>query len=158
MFFPYELSILVRVKLLGFCLSLIIMDRFLEAQKSTFKQALTEVQHGKKETHWMWFIFPQLDGITLNPSEMNKKYSLTIEEAKLFLAHRTLGSRLRKITQAIETSGKTIKEIFGTDSEKLRSSMTLFDLISPNSIFAKILNSFFQGKRDLKTESLCKME
>jgi uncharacterized protein (DUF1810 family) len=51
------------------------MNRFLEAQKSTFKQALTEITEGEKETHWMWFIFPQLDGITPNPSAMNKKYS-----------------------------------------------------------------------------------
>jgi len=134
------------------------MNRFLEAQKSTFKQALTEITEGKKETHWMWFIFPQLDGITPNPSEMNRKYSLTQDEAVQFLKHRTLGSRLRRITQAIQTSGKTSKEIFGTDSEKLRSSMTLFDLISPHSVFEKILNSYFEGKRDSKTESLFKMD
>jgi uncharacterized protein (DUF1810 family) len=134
------------------------MNRFLEAQKSTFKQAFNEITEGMKETHWMWFIFPQLDGITPNPSEMNKKYSLTAEEAVQFLKHRTLGLRLRKITQAIETSGKSIKDIFGPDSEKLRSSMTLFDLISPNSIFGKILDSYFEGKRDPKTEALFKME
>jgi len=134
------------------------MNRFLEAQKSTFKQALTEITEGEKETHWMWFIFPQLDGITPNPSAMNKKYSLTIEEAKLFLKHRTLGLRLRKITRAIEIPGKTIKEIFGSDSEKLRSSMTLFDLISPNSIFGRIIDSYFEGKRDSKTEFLFKMD
>lgn len=129
------------------------LERFLKEQETNFQTALNEVKKGKKETHWMWYIFPQIEG--LGSSSKNHYYSIQdIEEAKLYLNHPILGSRLIEICNTLyNIEGKTSKEIFGhIDNLKLRSCMTLFSLISEKgSIFDKILAKYFNGEKDTKT-------
>lgn len=132
------------------------LNRFVLAQENTYQQALTEVKDGKKRSHWMWFIFPQIDGLGL--SAFSKIYSIkSIDEAKSYLNHSVLGSRLNEMTAALlEIEGKTASEIFGSpDDLKLKSCMTLFDSLSAdNNIFGKVLGKYFAGDRDKKTLDL----
>ena len=129
------------------------LQRFLEAQKEDYFVALREMKEGGKRTHWMWYIFPVLKG--LGHSDFAIKYGLDgQEEAKAFLAHPVLGKRLREVTEAVLTHpDKPIRSIMssGTDTWKFKASMTLFDAFSPEDIFAKALNTFFEGKRDERT-------
>ena len=103
------------------------LDRFLEAQERMYPVALKEIQNGEKESHWMWYIFPQLRG--LGRSQMAYSYGINgIEEAKAYLAHPVLSARLIEICEALlEHKGEDIEDILGDiDAMKLRSSMTLF--------------------------------
>ncbi len=134
------------------------LHRFISAQDyitpkdDTYKCALEEIRNGKKCGHWIWYIFPQLKG--LGYSSMCEVYSIRcFEEAQAYWANRTLSRRLRKITKALLThKDKTAVEIFGpTDALKVRSCMTLFDLVKPNDIFAEVLNQFYEGKPCEKT-------
>ena len=129
------------------------LDRFVKAQENTYIAALKEIQSGKKRTHWMWFIFPQLRG--LGESKMSYAYGIGgVEEAKAYLAHPILSQRLIEITQALLVhKGKSPTSIFGyIDDLKLQSCMTLFAAISePNSVFHQVLDAFFDGEQDQET-------
>lgn len=132
------------------------LRRFTKAQRNTYDRVLTELRNGKKQTHWMWYIFPQIDG--LGHSATSKRYAIkSIEEARQYLNHPVLGKRLLecvKVILAIE--GRSISEIFGhPDDMKLKSSMTLFTCIpnSPSVLF-RVLDKYFNGNRDVKTLQL----
>lgn len=131
------------------------INRFIEAQEETYLNALDEIKDGIKRTHWMWFIFPQHKD--LGYSSTSKFYGISdLEEAKQYLAHPILWYRLCEVsTELLKHKDKTIVEILGpTDALKLKSSMTLFDIVEPNSVFNDILNTFYEGERDIKTLQL----
>ena len=124
------------------------LERFVEAQKRDYNIALKEVQNGKKETHWIWYIFPQMLG--LGRSCYANLYGIKNKgEAEEYLKHKVLGKRLREVTNALlEHEGKPADDIFGyPDTMKVNSSMTLFDIICPDDIFAQVLDKFYEGKR-----------
>ena len=129
------------------------LQRFLDAQKKDYADALCEIKQGYKQSHWIWFIFPQMCG--LGRSYMAEYCGISsIEEARAYLDHPTLRARLIEISTALlQHKGKsTAYEILGTiDAIKVRSSMTLFDHILPNAIFADVLDAFYNGERDEKT-------
>lgn len=126
------------------------LNRFLGAQESYYADALKEIKQGYKQSHWIWFIFPQMRGLGRSP--MAENYGITsIEEARAYLENPTLKQRLIEISTALlKHKGKsTAYEILGTiDAIKVRSSMTLFDHILPNAIFAEVLDAFYNGERD----------
>jgi len=129
------------------------LSRFLFAQEDVYDTALSELRRGRKETHWMWFIFPQLAG--LGHSAMARRYAIRdIEEARAYLEHPVLGPRLVDCCQAlISLNGKTASQIFGDpDDLKLRSSMTLFALVpdAPGE-FDRVLERYFGGVEDGRT-------
>ena len=132
------------------------LDRFIRAQETIFESVLTELGSGQKRSHWMWFIFPQIEG--LGYSEISRYYSIkSEEEAREYLNHPVLGARLLKCCGILlGIAGKTASDIFGSpDDVKLKSSMTLFACVSkPESVFARVLEKYFDGKRDKKTEYL----
>ena len=132
------------------------LQRFLDAQKNDYADALREIKQGYKQSHWIWFIFPQMRG--LGRSSMAEYYGISsIEEARAYLDHPTLRARLIEISTALlQHKGKsTAYEILGTiDAIKVRSSMTLFDHILPNAIFAEVLDAFYNGERDELTLNL----
>ena len=129
------------------------LDRFLEAQKGVYETALAEVSNGRKTSHWMWFIFPQIQGLGL--SETAKYYAIKDRaEAAQYLAHPVLGARLVAISETLLLldNNDPIK-IFGhTDSMKLKSAMTLFSFLeNTHPVFQKVLDKFFGGERDERT-------
>lgn len=129
-----------------------MIERFVEAQNDVYIRALNEIKSGRKLTHWMWFIFPQIKGIGF--SIRSVFFSIKDEEeAKEYLNHPLLGKRLREISNALlELNTVNPIEIFGgIDAKKLRSCMTLFDIVEPESVFDEVLLKFFDGKRDEKT-------
>lgn len=132
------------------------LNRFVAAQEQCFDKALDEVRNGRKETHWMWFIFPQIIGLGLSDTAMY--YSIeSIGEAKLYLEHEVLGPRLVQITKALlalETDDPV--EVFGDiDALKLNSCMTLFDYITDDeNIFNDVIDKFYDGVKDEKTLQL----
>ena len=134
------------------------LDRFLDAQERMYEIALKEIRNGEKESHWMWYIFPQLRG--LGRSQMAYTYGINgLEEAKAYLAHPVLSARLIEISEALlDHKDEDIENILGDiDAMKLCSSMTLFACISKNgSIFHKVLNCFYKGKKDDRTLELIK--
>ena len=122
--------------------------RFVEAQDKNYEIALAEIKAGKKQTHWIWYTFPQLKG--LGKSAFADYYGIQdMQEAKQYLAHPKLGKRLRECAEALlAVEGKGVRDIFGElDAMKVRSSMTLFDLVSPNDLFAQVLEQYYDGKR-----------
>src|SRR5262249_27628323 len=129
------------------------LRRFVEAQEEDFERALSELKSGKKRTHWMWYIFPQLDGLGF--SSTAKHYSIkSIEEARAYLDHPVLGPRLLECAEeVVRIEGRSATEIFGSpDDLKLRSCATLFACISPpGSVFERLLEKFYGGRRDDKT-------
>jgi uncharacterized protein (DUF1810 family) len=129
------------------------LARFATAQEGVYKRALAEIQAGNKQTHWMWFIFPQIDGLGF--SSTAKHYAIKgPEEARRYLAHPALGPRLRECAEAIlAAEGRSASEILGTpDDLKLKSSMTLFETVGgQNSVFGRVLDKYYQGKRDTRT-------
>src|SRR5690606_15641485 len=129
------------------------LRRFLDAQKDTFQRAFSEIENGCKQSHWMWFVFPQLKG--LGRSETAKFYGIdSIEEAEAYLEHRDLGQNLIRIsTELLKIEGKTANEIFGNpDDLKLCSCMTLFaNVRGANPVFRKILDKYFNGEQDKST-------
>ena len=132
------------------------LDRFLKAQEQMYEIALKEIQNGEKESHWIWYIFPQLRG--LGRSQMAYAYGINgIEEAKAYLEHPVLSKRLIEITEALLAhKEKDIYDIMGDiDDMKLKSSMTLFALISEEgSIFHQVLDYFYYGELDELTIKL----
>ncbi len=129
------------------------LQRFLDAQQHTYLQALTEIRDGKKRSHWMWFIFPQIAGLGF--SETSKLYAIKdLKEARLYMDHDVLGSRLIEISSALSgIKGKTVNQIFGSpDDLKLKSCMTLFcSLGNANPVFKTVLTKYFNGAKDNKT-------
>ncbi len=133
------------------------LSRFITAQEDSYPIALAEIQSGKKRSHWMWYIFPQLKGLGF--SDTARFYGIeNREEAKAYLEHPVLGSRLREICGELLTlSSSDPHDIFGSpDDMKLKSCATLFLLVQPSdeNIFKKILDKFFGGEIDLETEKL----
>ena len=135
------------------------MKRFIEAQEQHYQLALDEVRTGKKQNHWIWYIFPQMRG--LGHSYFSHLYGICdLEEAEEYMNHEVLGKRLREITTALLAHENcTVEEIFGDlDAMKVKSCMTLFDIISPDDIFAEVLNKFYDSKRcDLTLRMLSNM-
>ena len=129
------------------------LQRFLNAQEKDYWVALSEIKNGKKQSHWIWYIFPQVQGLGL--SETSKFYAIkNIHEAEEFLNHPILGSRLIEIcNELLNLETVDAHKIFGgPDDKKLLSSMTLFSsLPGTNTVFQKVLNKFFDGKKDEKT-------
>ena len=124
------------------------LERFIKAQGHHYKLALEEVRSGKKQSHWIWYIFPQMRG--LGRSFFAQLYGICDrEEAVAYLNHEVLGPRLREITSALlDHVDYSAEEIFGDlDAMKVRSCMTLFDVISPDDIFADVLNKFYGQQR-----------
>jgi uncharacterized protein (DUF1810 family) len=134
------------------------LNRFLEAQQNTYNTALLEIQQGKKQSHWMWFIFPQIAG--LGYTDYNKFYAIKdIEEAQAYYNHPILGKRLIEISEAIlQIPNKTALEIMGKpDTKKLKSCMTLFSLLpNSDSVFKSVLEKFYKGETDENTIAILK--
>lgn len=131
------------------------LERFVAAQTQTYDLALAEVRSGRKRSHWMWFIFPQLAG--LGSSDMACRYAIRdLDEARAYLAHPVLGPRLRVIVAALQDlGGTTAVAVFGeVDAMKLRSSLTLFTEASGEPIFSAALERWFAGKPDERTLAL----
>jgi uncharacterized protein (DUF1810 family) len=132
------------------------LKRFVRAQESDYKLALEEIAAGRKRSHWMWYIFPQFAGLGL--SSTSRHYAISsLDEARAYLAHPILGPRLSECAAATLTvKGRSAHDIFGSpDDMKLRSSVTLFSLVSPeNSVFHRVLEKYFEGKRDEQTLDL----
>lgn len=129
------------------------LDRFEQAQEDDYERALKEIRNGRKQSHWMWYISPQFDGLGF--SATSKRYSIkSLEEAKAYLQHPVLGPRLAEIAKAaIGVQGRSAHEVFGSpDDMKLKSSATLFACVSPaGSVFHQLLDTYFQGQRDAAT-------
>jgi uncharacterized protein (DUF1810 family) len=132
------------------------LERFVAAQDQggTYEQALAELRAGRKSSHWMWFVFPQLAG--LGASAMAREYAISgVAEARAYLAHPVLGPRLRECAQVVaDTQGRSAERIFGpVDALKLRSSATLFAVAGDEPAFSEILAKYFGGEPDEATVS-----
>ncbi len=134
------------------------LERFRTAQDdgATYQRALSELRAGRKRSHWMWFVFPQLAG--LGHSAMSQAYAISsLAEARAYLEHPLLGPRLRECAQVlVELQGRTAQDLFGTvDAVKLRSSMTLFAAAAADAEapFRRVLADYFDGTTDPATES-----
>lgn len=136
------------------------LERFVEAQRGIYEHALDELRHGRKTSHWMWFVFPQFDGLGFSATSMH--YAIrSLDEARAYLAHDTLGMRLRECTATVNRlDNRSAHAIFGSpDDMKFRSSMTLFELAAgPGSPFAAALEKYFAGGRDARTLELVRAQ
>ena len=134
------------------------LNRFVQAQEEVYPRALAEIKRGGKRSHWMWFIFPQIDG--LGYSSTAKFFAIkSVHEAKAYLTHAVLGPRLIECsTVLLQLKGLSASDIFGfPDDLKLRSSMTLFASVSEaDSVFSRVLQQYYQGQPDEKTLELLK--
>ena len=134
------------------------LTRFVRGQQDDYEQALSEITSGQKRTHWMWYVFPQFDGLAF--SSTSKYYAIkSIEEAKAYLEHPIIGPRLRACAEAVVgVEGRSATEIFGSpDDLKLQSSATLFASVSPpGSVFDRVLEKYFGGTPDDRTLQLMK--
>jgi uncharacterized protein (DUF1810 family) len=134
------------------------LTRFVRGQQDDYERALTEIKKGQKRTHWMWYVFPQFDGLAF--SSTSKYYAIkSVEEAKAYLEHPIIGPRLRACAEAaVGVEGRSATEIFGSpDDLKLQSSATLFASVSPpGSVFDHVLEKYFGGARDERTLQLLK--
>ena len=130
-----------------------MLDRFLDAQRGDYAAALAEVRRGRKTSHWMWYIFPQIAG--LGQSSTARYYSIRdLEEAREYYAHPVLGQRLREISGVLlELRGSDPVAVFGgIDSMKLKSSMTLFAVAAPDDpLFQQVLDKYYGGEQDALT-------
>lgn len=125
------------------------LDRFVQAQNPVFAAVQAELARGRKQTHWMWFVFPQVAGLGF--SSMSQRYAIgSRAEAGAYLAHPTLGPRLIECTRLVlAVDGRTINAILGApDDSKFRSSMTLFGAVSDEAVFDEALAKYFAGERD----------
>jgi len=128
------------------------LDRFVRAQATDYDRALSELREGEKRSHWMWYIFPQIEGLGHSP--MSHRYSIkSAAEARAYLDHPVLGSRLRECAAVVrDIVGHSALEIFGSpDDQKLRSSATLFAAVSDDDIFEQLLQKYFDGQSDKET-------
>jgi uncharacterized protein (DUF1810 family) len=131
------------------------LERFVDAQASVYEQIRRELTVGRKQSHWMWFVFPQIAGLGQSP--MSVRFAIaSLDEAKAYLAHPVLGARIRECTQlSLYVEGKTAREIFGSiDEMKFRSSMTLFARAAPDEeIFQHCIDKYFAGAPDPATSA-----
>jgi uncharacterized protein (DUF1810 family) len=128
------------------------LDRFVEAQDTIYPRVISELVAGVKQSHWMWFIFPQIAGLGF--SAMAQRYAIgSRSEAIAYLDHPVLGPRLIECTRLVlDVTGQSIHSILGSpDDIKFRSSMTLFDAVSDNTIFSDALGKYYSGKKDEAT-------
>ena len=136
------------------------LNRFVEAQHGSYERALSEINSGRKRSHWMWYIFPQLDGLGF--SSTSKFYAITnVDEARAYLEHPVLGPRLLACAEAvIRIDGRSATQIFGSpDDMKLKSCATLFACVSPErSVFHQLLVRYYEGGVDSKTLRLLGLE
>jgi uncharacterized protein (DUF1810 family) len=136
------------------------LDRFVRAQEPLIAEVRAELKSGRKTTHWMWFVFPQLAGLGF--SQRAQFYGIaSLEEARAYLAHPVLGPRLLECTGLVNSvEGRTAHDIFGSpDDMKFRSSMTLFALADPRApAFGTALEGYFEGRRDRRTLDLLGMD
>ncbi|MFI5453413.1 DUF1810 domain-containing protein [Pedobacter sp. UC225_61] len=132
------------------------LEHYVSAQNQSYASALQEIKNGRKTSHWMWFIFPQLQG--LGHSEMSIRYGIeSLDHASTYLSHPILGQRLIEIASAVLQSNiKNATQMMGSpDDLKLHSSMTLFNELSPtNPVFNAVLIKFFKGEKDPRTLAL----
>jgi uncharacterized protein (DUF1810 family) len=132
--------------------------RFVTAQQNDYPIALSEIKNGQKRSHWMWYIFPQLDGLGF--TETSRYYAIhNIDDAASYLAHPVLGIRLIEISrELLSLEGKSANAVFGTpDDLKLKSSMTLFALVpDTDKVFEQVLEKYYNGTKDSKTLLLLK--
>lgn len=132
------------------------LGRFVDAQAAIYPDVLAELRRGRKQSHWMWFTFPQVAG--LGHSAMSRRFAIgSLEEARVYLADPALGTRLRECAQALlAISGRSTEEILGSiDAMKLRSSMTLFLRAAPDEpIFRQVLERYYGGVTDDATDEL----
>jgi uncharacterized protein (DUF1810 family) len=132
------------------------LARFVQAQERDYEQALSEIRSGRKQSHWMWYIFPQFEGLGRTSTSM--RYAIkSAAEAAAYLRHPVLGPRLLEIARAaLAVEGKSASEIFGSpDDLKLRSCATLFASVSPaGSVFEQLLDRYFSGEPDHRTLAL----
>jgi uncharacterized protein (DUF1810 family) len=126
------------------------LHRFVDAQNAVYDNVREELRQGRKRSHWMWFVFPQIRGLGM--SEMSQRFAIScLGEAEAYLAHPILGARLRECTElVVQASGRAIEAILGhVDSLKFRSSMTLFaHITTAEDVFARALETFFAGEPD----------
>ena len=128
------------------------LERFVKAQEGSYEIALNEIKHGRKRSHWMWYIFPQIKG--LGYSSTAQYYAIQDkQEAENYLKHPILSKRLMEISEELlKLDSNNASEVFGyPDDMKLKSSMTLFHCVSGNKLFQKVLEKFFDGVLDEKT-------
>ena len=128
------------------------LDRFVRAQAPDYERALSELRAGKKKSHWMWYIFPQIEGLGQSP--MSVRYSInSADEARAYLDHPLLGPRLRECAAVVrDIMGRSALEIFGSpDDLKLRSCATLFAAVSNEDVFEQMLQKYFDGEHDKET-------
>ena len=129
------------------------LKRFLDAQAGVYERALAEIRAGDKQSHWMWFVFPQIDGLGSSPTA--RRYAVkSLAEAEAYLHHPVLGARLRECAEAaFAVEGRSAWAVFGSpDDLKFRSSVTLFALASkPGSVFHRLLDKYFEGEPDPAT-------
>ena len=135
------------------------LERFIKAQDHTYEVALNEIKAGRKRSHWIWFIFPQMKGLGF--SHMSQFYGIeNIDEAREYLANPVLGTRLVEISEALlnlQENDPAVVMGGNPDDMKLQSSMTLFAAVSDdNSVFHRVLDKFFDGKKDSKTLEILK--
>lgn len=134
------------------------LDRFIEAQETDYRRALREIRNGRKQSHWIWYIFPQIEGLGF--SETSRFYGISDkEEAEQYLKHPVLGKRLREISAALlDLENTDARLVMGTpDDLKLRSSMTLFSSLPESPpVFEEVLNKFFNSNKDEKTLQILK--
>jgi uncharacterized protein (DUF1810 family) len=135
------------------------LERFVQAQAQDYDRALAELRNGEKRSHWMWYIFPQIDG--LGHSSMSHRYSIkSAGEARAYLDHPILGPRLRECAAVVNgIVGRSALEIFGSpDDMKLRSCATLFASVSDDAVFEQLLQKYFNGEKDKATVRLLDKE
>ncbi len=134
-------------------------EHFVEAQSGIYERVLSELSRGRKRSHWMWFIFPQLKG--LGYSSTSLRYGIeSLAQAQRYLAHGILGPRLTECAELVlQVQSQTASEIFGSpDDLKFHSSLTLFSLCSrPHGVFSQALDKYFSGEPDLKTLQILKL-
>ncbi|WP_231263440.1 DUF1810 domain-containing protein [Nocardioides alpinus] len=132
------------------------LERFVQAQARTYAGALAELRAGRKTSHWMWWVFPQVAGLGQTPT--SQTYAIAdLDEARAYAAHDVLGPRLRTCCRALlDLEGVSAEHVLGgVDAMKLRSSMTLFALADPSEpVFDEVLDRFFGGERDERTVRL----
>lgn len=133
------------------------LKRFVEAQEASYQTALSEIKSGRKQSHWMWYVFPQIQG--LGVSETARFYALKDrEEAAAYLEHPVLGSRLAEISKALLAlpSNDAYRILGSPDDAKLKSSMTLFASLGNNPLFQQVLDKFYGGAKDERTLRIIK--